>query len=665
MVVLQLLIFLISQLLVVSLGLFSVKRIIGKSWPSSFSSGFSLSLAYSLGIALFTAFGIGIAYLGQRWLLFPGIVGLIGLTWHQRNDLLSIFQATKNELFKLPRGLIGLVVLGIFIQLTAIVNSGWITDKGATFYRLNSEDGILHVAFAQSMKTTFPPLQPGAADLTITNYHYWSDFYISELSRGFGIDELHLYFHFLPFFLSLGIVVSLVALVRGLGGKNQQVFWTLVCYFFAGNATYIFTLLIQNDWRWHTPAIDHGILLFFNMPQVFARLLFTSALAALAQFASKKDLRWLTVAAVLWGFSTGFKVYFGMFAALGMSCLVLYETITILLAKQKNWQYYRQLLGVYALQGVMSLVVFFPTNTGAGGLFYAPLAWPKILMGQTNIEWNEWWLRMQVYEAAGNTRNVIVMNGVLVGIFLISVFGTRLLGILPTREWFTHEAKKHFLIFAGLPTLLFMFMGMNFLQASGGANIFNFFIIALLCMTIVTGFHWGWLASQRTWLARLLLAILVLLSLPRPLNDGRLFLLSLVKGAEAFTISPAELEALRYLRDHSESDAIVQSHPFNTHDVQKAPYVAYFSQRHSYLAAEGILQSHNQPVAGRLEAVKDTFTVQKITVSEAIQNLKDWNVDYMYLRRGTDLTPLTDASASAYFQPFFENQEITILKRNP
>src|SRR5690606_15617937 len=118
----------------------------------------------------------------------------------------------------------------------------------------------------------------------------------------------------------------------------------------------------------------------------------------------------------------GFKVYFGLFALLGLGIVTLVRFV------KKGWNASKQEWLVLGISAVLAAAVFLPVNQQSGGLFFAPFEWPKLMLNFDKLNWSEWWLRMQVYEAHQNTRAIAFMLLLATAIFYVAVYGTRLIG---------------------------------------------------------------------------------------------------------------------------------------------------------------------------------------------------------------------------------------------
>lgn len=517
-----------------------------------------------------------------------------------------------------------LVIVGSLLQLLSVFGSGFNHPQGITFYWLNSFDGMLHLTFIEELAQHFPPIQPGAWPLAITNYHYWSDLILADQVRLWGLPTAHLYFHYWPVVLAPLTGLIVFNLVKQWTKSVTAALWAVFFHYFAGDLMYVFLWWWRGTLGEHTMTLDNGIIQLLNMPQAFAKLIFLGGLMLFDHWQKSQRLAigWLT--GLVLATTVGFKVYFGILAATGLGLFALVDCLIHLKTAfaRKNWldrwRFWWKTswptLSVLILAGLVAAAIFFPVNQHAGGLFWAPLDWPKLLLGADKLNWNEWWLRLQVYEAANNTRALIVWYSLAVIVFMLAIYGTRLIGWLYPRRLLKLIGWHNF-IFLYPGTLLFTFIGMNFLQVSGLHNIFNFFVIALSVLSLLTAVI---LADRlpKNWLGKLLILVVVGLTIPRVLLTGWFYLVSYWRGFEAQTITPADQEAMRFISALPE-DVRLQTHPNNFLDSY-SPYLYFFTHRYSYYGGRGVLNSHNQPVKDRKVLVDQLFATKIPVEAEAL-----------------------------------------------
>ncbi len=634
------------------------------------SSVISLLLSLVLGIVLWGVQGYVFGYLGMRWLSYIYLLFFAAeffIHFPQQKVKFSRVQKASRSFFK-PAVIF--IVIGTVLQVLSVIGSGVAYSKGVEFFFTNAVDGMMHLAYIQSIARSFPPQEPSAAGMMLTNYHYWSDLVMAELVRVWHLPVSHLFFQFMPIFIASLTGLATYLLVRIWKGSKQTSLWALFMLYFSSDAAYIFMLAIHRQFSFQTPAIDNGITQFLNIPHTFAKLVFLTGLIPFSYWLQTKKTKWLILSVTLFATLAGFKIYFGIFAAIGVCLVVFGQFVQALFSQPKSnilqkvlatFQQQRfAILGV-ALFAVAAALIYFPANKSAGGLFYSPLEWPKIFMGPDGLNFREWWLRHQVYEEYHNLRNMIALDLFAIVVCLVSIYGTRLIGFLRWRKNIQQIGWEMYLFF--FPGILFFtWLGLYTLQRSGLFNVFNFFAVASVGLSFFTAFWLGKLGESKNFLSKVILTVFVCLTLPRPLHE--IFSLSQAYATNHYDliIDNQEIEALRTIQNSTSATKIVQAH-FNNENDRKTPYIAFFSNRSTYLSGEGLLASHNQPVDSRLLELKKMFLSPN---GEAFtRSAKEKNISFVYLlKKNGQVDGISFPIDTQQLHPFFENDRVKILERS-
>lgn len=618
--------------------------------------------AMPVGLALWGIQGylLGYAQLRILTVLYIAIFALLFLQqWRVgtlQKDLLVVWRSLRKQ----PLWLGIAVAISSFLQIYAHLGSGLLTPAGLPFYFVNSVDGIMHLSYIQSLIHTFPPQEPGAIGQPLVNYHYWSDLVLADISRIWQIPVLHSFFQYAPLLLSTWTTLLFLYLLKSLGGSTKAVLIALFLLTFGGDAAYLITLILHGTWAQAVSSLDSGVSFYFNIPQVFGRFVFLGALLLLLEWWKKRTWSLGIVIALSLATLFGFKVYYALYAITGFCAVIGLQTLgtffsyarknSLLIALRYTIQ---QLWPAYVVVGLLALAclaIYLPTNSGAGGLVYSFFEWPHLLLSANNINYQDWFLRIQVYEAAGNVRNVLVFNTFAVFLTFVAVYGTRMLGMLPLFRLDTDNWKRLVMFF--LPVnILFTVLGLFTLQTSGGLNIFNFLIVPILSYNLFTAITLSRLPNKIFWPV---IVLFVLFTLPRTFFQLQHF--SKAYGAEKsdLLLSPAELEAFVYLQQNTELSAVVQSLPSDTQNVL-TPYIPWLSQRSSYLAGIEMLRSHNQPTEERLANL--VLALAATTSAQRNEELRELGITHMLLP--------TEAVGEAGYTvdtPVFENEELSIFE---
>jgi hypothetical protein len=627
-----------------------------------------LLLSVVLGISLWGIQGYIFGYAHLRWLTYFYVLHAFLLFTTRFEDEKKIWFNIRKEFQRASKFVIGGIFFGALFQILAVVGSGLRYKNGVEFFFTNSVDGLLHLTYIQAFVREFPAHEPGAYDLLIINYHFWSDLVMAELVRIWHLPVSHLLFQYVPLLVSLLTGVATYLIVRIWKGTRMTGLWALFLLYLSGDAAYLFNLVLHRQFGFDSPAIDNGATQFLNIPQTFAKLVFIAGLIPLTFWIRTKKKSWLFFTIVLFSTLIGFKVYFGIFAGMGLSFLLLgqiardffAEKHTSLLMRcvkafQKNlWTIFGMLLF-----GLITAAIYLPANKGAGGLIYSPLEWPRIFLGPAGINFQEWWLRKQVYDAAGNFRSSFILDVLAVLICLVCVFGTRLLGFYFSKnicKKISWELSSFF-----TPTMIiFTLLGLYTLQVSGLFNVYNFFVVAIVGLSLFSAFTLSQIQSKRSLFAKLFLCAFVLLTIPRALHDAGFYIIAYAKNQPDHLVDNQELAALYFIQDHTPAESIIQGH-WNNESDRYSPYIPFFSNRYSYLSGERLLDTHNQPTAERKMAMKNIFSAPN---SEALHDLaKEKNIQYIYLQKNEPHTaPLVQSIKNSTFIKIFENDETVVLQ---
>lgn len=205
--------------------------------------------------------------------------------------------------------------------------------------------------------------------------------------------------------------------------------------------------------------------------------------------------------------------------------------------------------------------------------------------------------------------------------------------------------------------LLFTFLGFFTLQESGLFNVFNFFVVTLVVLSLFAAFTLSEISQKKTWWSYALVLFFILVTVPRVFFEMGSFIKAYRDGSYRL-ISNAELEALTFIREESDPRNIVQSHPENSLD-SVTPYVSYFTNRETFYTGGGLLVTHNQPVEKREKTVEEIFTQPNVT--EFSSALRDAGIQYVYLRK-KDEEKLPFGEEPPHLTTIFENDEVIVYQ---
>ncbi len=622
-----------------------------------------------LGIALWGLINYLFAWLKLRNLVYLYLLIFLILFIKQlkiKNLKINFAGLKKNKL------LIFIIILGSLVELSTVFFSGLMTSKGIIFYWLNAFDGVFHISLINELIKNFPPLQPGAAGLPVTNYHYWSNMVMADFIRVWQTPITHTFFQYFPLVLSFLMGLVFYKLTKLLSNSKTAGLWAVFLLYFGADISYIFNLILHQNFNWQIASIDNGIIQFLNPPQTFAKILLASGLILLIKAIQEKNKKLEFISVLIFSTLVGFKIYFGIFAVL-FYCL--YVLLNFLKKRNLIETFIKNKLTILnvLIFALISSLIFFPVNKEAGGLFWAPLNWVKLYIGAENLNWNDWWLRMQVYQEYKNIKFIVFYNFLASMMFLISVYALKICGFFFNK---TVAQKTDINIFKSLyiTAFLFLFIGANTLQKSGGHNVFNFFVVSLIIFGILAAINLDYFLNKinNKLIKNLLIILSIMIILPRTMavfyHQSRNYL----KGFDATILTLEEYQALNYLAINNPNSTILV---YSTdHWDKETPYISFFSNGYGYASGKVILESHNQPVQARFQLRDQIFKFDNLITLKA--KLKESGADFIYNNNPQKelKIPFFDENEKLYYKTleeifpdlkiYYQNDKVKILKIN-
>ncbi len=633
-------------------------------------------LAWMIGIAFWGIQSYVFGWLQVRWSTYFYLAFFGWQAWKLREQWWPItYHLGYTSLQKV------ILVIGTMLFLIPVIGSGWRTSEGIAYYWINAYDGLYHLSLSRSLVESVPPIEPGAYDLVVQNYHYLSNLIIADFGRVWQLPINHLYFQFFPVLIAVLLGLTVGQLLKTWSGQKTTVTLGLLLFYLAGEISWLLTWILKSGTELpFNNYIDSGVIQFLNPPQAFAKLLFFTSLILLRDFWQKKSWKLAVILGVIIASMLALKIYFALFLGLGLACVYAVELgkVLILLVKKKlsikqSWREYRWdlVLGLTIL-GV-GAALYLPSNSQAGGIYYDFLFWPRLLLGQGKVFWNEWWLRLQVYEAAQNTRALFVWYSLAIGVFLSAIYHFRLVGLMVVFKRFRSKMLSKEVILLAVPSIALTHIAMNYVQISGGGNIFNFFVVAItslsLLSTIVLGELW-----QKIPKLRFLIVICIGMMAIQPLYNTYAYLKNYYYRRDKIVITAQHEALMNYLSANDESEnaakKYLQTSPSASLD-NNTPYWYFFTGKLSYFGGRQILQDHNQDVIERKKITENIFRNPN-TVAFSAQLAHDAQIAQVILQKVShedrvflNYTVQATFSGTFIWQQEYENDEWLVLRPVP
>lgn len=388
-----------------------------------------------------------------------------------------------------------LVVIGSLSMLYITARSGIVSSVNMNLFSSNAIDSIYHLSLVGNLTHTFPPTYASVSNIPLRGYHFFYDFLVAHFVRFYRLDIYNSLFRYFPLLISFfyGITGWIAAKESGL--KNNAVSFFLLLLYFASGLSFIFNFLgFSGSFN---PGVN-PLLVNIIDPSVLLSLIVTFSLFVFL-FSKKRSL---LICSLLLGVLPLIKIYIAVLVYIAVFLLFLVKLI-----KQKDSFYLKLLL----VGGVISSIVYIPTNLGAGGLIFSPFLYFRHFMETSTIfSPLKWPLKMQVYETYHNYPRIIILYLVSIFLFFITTLGVRILSvikILDLRNYDWKDEKK--LFWTGIVIFGILFP-VFFIQSTAVFNIIQFMWISYVIILIPTSEVLGDYFAKIGRLGKIILVILLL-----------------------------------------------------------------------------------------------------------------------------------------------------------
>ena len=621
-----------------------------------------IPLCIALGVFMWGLQGYILGFLQLRQLTYVYVLGLLLGTYFKRSELKSFIGSARINLYR-NKLLSFLILMAVVIPALQLVGSGLLGKSGVTFYRIHGFDSVMHLGFIQSINRSFPPLHPGIAGEKITNYHFWSDLVMADQVRIFHLKSEWVFFQFSPIFFASLTALGLMAFLSELHASKSVILFALFWLTFGADLLYIPMYFLHHKFGFWLPALDNGALQFLNMPHAVAKSLFFPTLLVINHWLQTKRLKFGILGMLMSGLLFGFKVYFGIYLALGLLFIFAFQFLNslfrLLQRKISFKEFLLQVFPVFGL-GIIFLIVvslvYLPINSGAGGLTYVPLEWPRLLMDENHLDWRYLRYRLAIYEYFKRDSQIFIMSIIYAVVCLFGTYGIRLLGFIPFKKSIVLFKNGLWLLFFP-PAVIFALLGLNTLQVTGGYNTFNFFAVSAATMAITTAVLCAYFWKSK--FGKLIVVLLMLATLPRIAYETGTILTMYLDSSSKTVFSPEILAAGKFIETNTTKDVIVAAHPFNKLN-DATPYLAYISNRNSYYSGLYILESQGKQFKTRREEFHNLF--RHVTNSDDFRDkLKTMGIGILYVEKKPEQIEEIDLLKHS-LSLIYENREVFIFR---
>lgn len=531
-------------------------------------------------------------------------------------------------------------IIGIFGQTQQFFVSGNVLKNGFFIFTAANDDLILHTSYSQELTKNFPPNEPGMYGTTIKNYHYLSNLVIAETVRVFKLPLLATQYQYMYVLMSFLLGAAALVLARMLGLKKYGIIFMVYIQYFASDAIYLLTFITRRVFDFTIYPLEDGTMFLENPPRAFSFVILLGLLSLIFYWMKKNELTIGIALAIMAGTLIGFKVHTGIPVLAGMVLLFAYFIVA------KEWR--RIFVPILSL--MISFALYLPVNASAGSLVFVPFEMARMFAGQEALKITHFELARQIYAAHKNTLQALRMELTMLVIFLIFQFGIRVVGFFPT---YMKEGRKNplYFFFMGTIALVSLILGTFFIQPVAGADIFNFYLVLSLMLSIFTAFTIQRMNTLSYPLKILIIVVIFGLTLPRFVHKTSTFSRYFSNGSA--NISIEEIDAMEYVKNNTDPESLILVDNVDSWDGMY-PYVSIFTQRPMFLSGQVMMSRHGISYSKRENIVNSIKNATNEV--EAYRIVKKNNIDILYFYKGGDNFTIIPHNS----KKIYENNKIAI-----
>lgn len=619
-------------------GLFFVKKL-------NLSAFQSITISLIVGMVMWAFQGFILGYLNLRILtyFYLGIFLFLEFNDSNKKHVFKFINSLKN--IKIDKTILLIIILGVVIQLSTIWFFGLKNNNGLILCCGDASDNLYHIALTNQLIQRIPPFEPGMFGTTVHNYHYLSNLVTAELSRVFNLPLLYTQFQYSTLFISLMLGLSALVFGQILGIGKIYSRWLLFFLYFGGDLVFLILSILTKNLNFSMSSLEDGAKFLANPPRAFSIVVFFTGLSLLSIYIKNKNIRAGLLLALVFGSLIGFKIYTGIFALCGLGALAAYY----ILVKRKYL-----LVLPFILCLFLSLIIYLPVNSSAGGLYFTGLWRFENLAAQHAFGLDYINNAFQIYVTHKNWPRILQYELIFISLYFFAIFGTKLIGFIQTKKSLSLIPREiNIFLISGILTSLIA--GLFFEQKTGGSNTFNFVVSAFIIGSIYTAltcFYFLQKFNKKT--KYFLIIIIVLLTIPRA--GYQLMTNMRVVFENKLILENSKIEAFSFINKNTNKDSLVLVDGNYFGLGASTPYISFFTNRPMYLTGEGILRSHRINITDRENISRIILTSSDSAKIE--QSITKSGIKYIITSNSISYL----STSSARLRSVFENNEIKILQ---
>lgn len=599
-----------------------------------------------VGIALWGWQGWIVAWIGQRWLTYPylGVASIAAILYWKKRRI-----SIRDVLCSLPpfdRLSVLILIIGVVLQSVMVWNVFVPFHGTLAQCCVDGNDTIWYASLTKSVLQSFPPQTPGLSGVLLKNYHYWSQLVSAELVRVFSVPQYAIQFRYIGVLLSVyyGIIFSMFLFQYR---KDQRsIRWLLFFLYFGGDLLFLIVLFVHHMYGFPGSSLEDGVRFLGNPPRSMAVVVALVWILLWSNWRTSMNKKRVLLLSLIASSVVGFKIYVGFFLFVGL----FFVSIVNLYKKQ-----YADMRLLVAC-GIAAACVYLPVNAQAGGLYYTGFWRFDNFIVQPGLSLERIELARKIFEADNKVGKVLVFEWFYVGLYVFTIFGTKLIGLFQSKKsWKAVPWEIHLFFLSSF--IVNFILGGFYQQSTGGSNTFNFLVNIYLFMTWYTaiGADTIVMVFRPLWWRVSIALVLIVLTVPRAIDVTGLLLYyttHLTPMVDADT-----REVLRYLALTPKTARIAVKSTFLSKDAI-GPFVYFFSDRPQYLAAPSFL---NQFGADTFDRERNLDILTRIGTPSAQRKIvKREQIEYLLL--DSDVGERV-ATASFYgFYPVVKTKTMSLYK---
>lgn len=594
-------------------------------------------LSILVGFVMWILLGLFFGFTHMRFLL-PVYISISLILWIKINGF-SFYKKFRGS--KFDSKIFLLIFTGTIIQLSSVFLNGVIL-KNIIYYCCGLPDTLFHLALTNELTKNFPPNEPALSNIPLHNYHFLSSLGIADLINVFGLPLVSTSYQYATVLFSVLLGLSAVALTNILELNKNYKLWLIFLLYFSGDIIFLLPFIFGNGLDFTLTTLENASSLWVSPPRFYSLVVLLTGLSLFVLWIKKKNSYAGFIMAFVFASLIGLKVYTGAIILSGFLFLSIYFII-----RKK----FKQLIPII-LMYVLSFVIYFPINSGAGGLYFTGFWRFEDFIVQESLGLSHLELARRIYLEHHNALRVFSYDLLFGALYVFFSSGVLVLGIIQSKKSLK-QFPLEFNILACSGLLSTCAVGFFFLQKTGGANSSQFLISIYIIGCIYTALSISWWLKKFPHLVYISLAVcIIILTSARVVHDTYVREQKITK-MEGAVIRNEILESYKYLENIKDGTNIMVSNPTSLDCI----FMTYISNKSTYMCSIGAPDDRGRNLKDR--QILNTLVFNGSNTKNTKQRLRDENIMYLYLNKPN---VEIETNMEKIYKKVFENNSAVIFK---